>query len=154
MLKKSNKTKLYEVIKLAEKPVLDFEFSDDAFFRVDFKEESDYIPIRANFVYKDSKGQQEINAYLVKVKNQNIHTLFSYGKPIISMLSDINNGDKLVVHIEDKTLLTQTTLKHIRDFLFQYSHYNAMTEDNAKAFKKDDIMSLMFYDFNKLKELK
>ena len=87
-------------------------------------------------------------------KNKNIHTLFSYGKPIISMLSDVGNGDKLVSHIDDKSLLTQTTLKHIRDFLFQYSHYNTMTEDNAKSFKKDDIMSLMFYDYSKLKELK
>jgi len=87
-------------------------------------------------------------------KNQNIHTLFSYGKPIISMLSDISNGDKLVIHIDDKALLTYTTLKHIRDFIFQYSHYNTMTEANAKAFKKDDIMSLMFYDFSKLKDLK
>ena len=74
MLAYDNNNERY-VVKLEEKPVLDFEFSDDSFFRVDFEEKIDFIPVEVSFVYKDPKGQQKINAYLVKVeylpKNKN-----------------------------------------------------------------------------------
>ena len=74
MFKKDNKTELY-IVELTKKPVLNFEFSDDAFFRVDFEEKIDFIPVEVSFVYKDSKGQRSINAYLIKTeylpKNRN-----------------------------------------------------------------------------------
>lgn len=82
------------------------------------------------------------------IKNSNTHMLFSYGTPMISMSSNVNVGDVLVRHFDDIKLLTPTTLRHIRDYLFQFSHFNIMTEDKCKNFKKDDIMKLPYIKAN------
>ena len=79
MIEKDSQTGFY-VFELEKSPVLDFEFSDDSYFRVDFDEEIDFIPVEARFVYNDLQGKNSIDAYLVRVEYRNKNTNNSFGK--------------------------------------------------------------------------
>ncbi|MDA3053232.1 hypothetical protein OFO01_07290 [Campylobacter sp. JMF_01 NE2] len=79
MITYNNNNECY-VVELEEKPVLDFEFSVDSYFRIDFEEKVEFIPIMAVFVSNDTEGHKEITGSLVKVEYMPKNSSRSFGK--------------------------------------------------------------------------